>query len=86
VHCELQGPTAIYSVQRPKVWLDLDNPIDRNSYRFRLPGHCGIFTVEMNAIHFGCDLIESKPMGAYIIFLDSFGSIEGMKSIGMSNE
>jgi hypothetical protein len=50
---------------------------DRDSYRFRLPGHCGIFTAEMCAIHFASDLIESKPMGAYIILTDSFASIEG---------
>jgi hypothetical protein len=56
----------------------------RDSYRFRLPGHCGIFTVEMCAIHFACDLIESKPMGAYIILTDSLASIEGLKSIGIS--
>jgi hypothetical protein len=45
---------------------------DRDSYRFRLPGHCGIFTAEMCAIV--CDLIESKPMGAYIILTDSLAS------------
>jgi hypothetical protein len=38
---------------------------DRDSYRFRLPGHCSIFTAEMCTIHLACDLIESKPMGAY---------------------
>jgi hypothetical protein len=27
---------------------------DRDSYRFRLPGHCGIFTAEMCAIHYAC--------------------------------
>jgi hypothetical protein len=35
---------------------------DRDSYHFRLPGHCGIFTAETCVIHFACDLIESKPM------------------------
>jgi hypothetical protein len=33
---------------------------DRDSYRFKLPGHCGIFTAEMCAIHFANDLIESS--------------------------
>jgi hypothetical protein len=58
---------------------------DRDSYRFRLPGHCGIFTAEMCAIHIG-DLIESKPMGvgAHIILKDSLASIEGLKSTGIS--
>jgi hypothetical protein len=33
----------------------------RNSYRFRLPGlDTVIFTTKMCAIHFACDLIESK--------------------------
>jgi hypothetical protein len=49
---------------------------DRGSYRFRLPGHCGIFTAEMCAIHFACDLIESKPVGVYIILTDSLACIE----------
>jgi hypothetical protein len=57
---------------------------DRDSYRLRLPGHCGIFTAEMCAIHFACDLIESGLMGAYIVFTDSPASIEGLKSIGIS--
>jgi hypothetical protein len=56
----------------------------RDSYRFRLPGHCGIFTAEMGAIHFACDLIESKPMGAYSILTDSRASIKGLKSTGIS--
>jgi hypothetical protein len=38
----------------------------------------------MCAIHFACDLIESKPMGAYIILTDSLASIEGLKSTGIS--
>jgi hypothetical protein len=53
---------------------------DRDSFRFRLPGHCSIFTAEKCAIHFACDLIGSKPMGAYIILTDSLASIEGLKS------
>jgi ribonuclease HI len=38
----------------------------------------------MCAIHVACDLIESKPMGAYIILTDSLASIEGLKSSGLS--
>jgi hypothetical protein len=38
----------------------------------------------MCAIHFACDLIESKPMGAYIILTDSLASIEGLTSTGIS--
>jgi ribonuclease HI len=38
----------------------------------------------MCAINFACDLIESKPMGAYIILTDSLASIEGLKSTGIS--
>jgi hypothetical protein len=53
---------------------------DRDSYRFRLPGHCGIFTAEMCAITFICYLIEPETMGAYIILTDSLASIEGLKS------
>jgi hypothetical protein len=55
-----------------------------DSYRLRLPGHCGIFNAEMCAIHFACDLIEFKPMGAYIILTYGLASIEGMKSTGIS--
>jgi hypothetical protein len=29
-----------------------DRGFDRDSYRFRLPGHCGIFTAEMCNLHF----------------------------------
>jgi hypothetical protein len=63
---ELQGPTAIYTDGSKteglvEIGIFLD---DRYSYRLRLPGHCSIFTAEMCAIHFACDLIESKPMGA----------------------
>jgi hypothetical protein len=83
---ELQGPTLIYfdgskteGLVGIGIFLD-----DRDSYRFRLPEHCGIFTSEMCAIHFACDLIESKPMGAYIILTDSLASIEGLKSTGIS--
>jgi hypothetical protein len=83
---ELQGPTSIY-IDGSKteglvgIGICLD---DRDSYRFRLPEHCGIFTSEMCAIHLACDLIESKPMGAYIILTDSLASIEGLKSTGIS--
>jgi hypothetical protein len=60
---ELQRPTAIY-IDGSKtegsvgfgIFLD-----DMDSYRFRLPGHCGIFNAEMCVIHFACDLIEFKP-------------------------
>jgi hypothetical protein len=38
----------------------------------------GAFTAEMYAIHFVCELIESKPIGAYIILSDSYASIEGL--------
>jgi ribonuclease HI len=58
---------------------------DRDSYRLDcLHGHCSVFTAEMCAIHFACDLIESKPMGAYIILTNSLASIEGLKSTGIS--
>jgi hypothetical protein len=63
------------------VGINLD---DRDSYRFRLPGHCGSFIAEMYAIFFACDLIESKPMGEHIILIDSLASIEGLKSTGIS--
>jgi ribonuclease HI len=83
---ELQGPTAIYTdgskiegLVGIGIFLD-----DRDSYRFRLPGHCSIFTAEMCAIHFACDLIESKPMGFSRILTDSLASIEGLKSTGIS--
>jgi hypothetical protein len=83
---ELQRPTAIY-IDGSKtegsvgfgIFLD-----DMDSYRFRWPGHCGIFNAEMCAIHFACDLIEFKPMGAYIILTDGLASIEGLKSTGIS--
>jgi hypothetical protein len=37
---------SIPTFQRPKVWWELHGIFlnDRDSYRFRLPGHCGIFT------------------------------------------
>jgi hypothetical protein len=85
---ELQGPTAIYTDADGSkteglvgIGIFLD---DSDSYRFRLPGHCGIFTDEMCSIHYACDLIESKPMGAYIILTDSLASTEGLKSTGIS--
>jgi hypothetical protein len=61
---ELQGPTTIYidgskSEDLVGFGIFLD---DRDSYRLRLPGHCGIFTAEMCAIHFACDFIEFKPI------------------------
>jgi hypothetical protein len=83
---ELQRPTAIYTdgsktedLVGIRIFLD-----DRDSYRFRFtPGHCSIFTAEMCAIHFPCDLIKSKQ-GAYIILTDSLASIGGLKSTGIS--
>jgi hypothetical protein len=73
---ELQGPTAIYTDGSKTeglvgIWIFLD---DGDSYRFRLPRHCGILTAEMCAIHFSCDLIESKPVSAYIILTASLAS------------
>jgi hypothetical protein len=58
---KLRGPSAIYTDGSKikglvEIGIFLD---DRDSYRFRLPGHCGVFTAEMWAIHFACDLIES---------------------------
>jgi hypothetical protein len=50
---ELRGPT-IYSDGSKTEGLV------RIVYRFSLPGHCGIFTAEMCAIHFACDLIKSN--------------------------
>jgi hypothetical protein len=53
---ELQEPITIYTdgsmtegLVGIGIFLD-----DRDSYRFRLRGHCGIFTAEMCAIHFAC--------------------------------
>jgi hypothetical protein len=60
---ELQGPTAIYTDGSKTDGLVGIGIFLDDRYRFKLPGHCGIFTAEMYA----CDLIESKPMGAYII-------------------
>jgi hypothetical protein len=82
---KLQRPTAIYNdgsksegLVRIEIFLD-----DKDSYRFRLPGHCGIFTDEMCTIHFAYDLMESKPMGAYIILTDSLAAIKGLKPTGI---
>jgi hypothetical protein len=57
---KLQEPTAIYTDGLKTeglvgfgMFLD-----DKDSNRCRLPGHCGIFTAEMCAIHFACNLIE----------------------------
>jgi hypothetical protein len=84
---EVLGVPAIYTdgsktkgLVRIGVFLDY-----RDSYRFRLHRHCGIVTAEMCAIHFSCDLIESKPMGAYIILTDTLASIEGLKTTGISH-
>jgi hypothetical protein len=51
---ELQAPTVIYTDDSKTkglvgIGIFLD---DRDSYRFRLPGHGGIFTAEICAIHF----------------------------------
>jgi ribonuclease HI len=83
---ELQRPTTIYTNESKNegligIGIFLD---DRDSCRLRLPGHCRIFNAEMCAIHFAFDLIESKPMGAYIILTDSLASIEELKSTGIS--
>jgi N-acyl-L-homoserine lactone synthetase len=44
---ELQGPQP--PVQRPRVWSNMGYFMDdRSSYRFRLPGNCGIFTEILN--------------------------------------
>jgi hypothetical protein len=56
---ELQGPTVSYTNGSKteglvKIGIFLH---DRDSYRIGLPGHCGIFTAEMCAIHFVCGLI-----------------------------
>jgi hypothetical protein len=59
---ELQGPTAIYT-DGSKIGglVGFGKFLDkRESYRFRLPRQCGIFTAEMSTIHFACDLIESE--------------------------
>jgi hypothetical protein len=71
---ELQEPTD-GSKTEGLFWIGIFLD-DGDSYRFRLPGHCGI--------HFACDFIESKPVGAYIILTDSLASIEGLKSTGIS--
>jgi hypothetical protein len=79
---ELQGPTDGSKTEGLVgfgIFLD-----DRYSYCFRLPGHCGIFTAEMCAFHFACNLFESKPMGAYIILTESLASIEGLRLSGIS--
>jgi hypothetical protein len=78
---EPQGPTAFYTESLAGIGVFLD---DRDSYRFGLRGHYGIFTADMCAIHFACDLIESKPVGAYIILTDSLAYIEGLQSTGIS--
>jgi ribonuclease HI len=82
---ELQVPTTIYTDgSKTEGLVGIGIFLDyRDSYRFRLPGHCGIFTAEMCAIHSSCDLIESKEVGAYIILTDSLASIEGLKSTGI---
>jgi hypothetical protein len=59
---------------------------DRDSYWFRLPGHCGILTAEMCAIQFACNLTESQPVGAYTLFsrIALPIHIERLKSTGVS--
>jgi hypothetical protein len=83
---ELQGPTSIYTdVSKTEGLVGIGIFLDaRDSYRFSLPGHCGIFTAEMCVIHFVYDLIESKQMGAFIILTDSLSSIEELKPTGIS--
>jgi hypothetical protein len=83
---ELQRPTAINTDgSKTEILVGFGRLLDdTHSYRFRLPGHCGIFTAEMCAIHFACNLIESKPMGAYIILTYIHVSIEGLKLTGIS--
>jgi hypothetical protein len=51
---ELQATTAIYTDDSKTKSLVGNGKFleDRDSYRFRLPGHGGIFTAEMCAIHF----------------------------------
>jgi hypothetical protein len=66
---ELQKLTTIYTEGSNTegfvefgIFLD-----DRDSLCLILPEPCDIFTAEMCAIHFACDVIESKPMHAYIV-------------------
>jgi hypothetical protein len=66
---ELQSTTAIYTDGSKTeglvgIGILLD---DKGSYRLRLPGHCGIFTAEICAIHFACNLIESKPIAVPLL-------------------
>jgi hypothetical protein len=68
---ELQGATVIYTDGSKTedlvgIGIFLD---DNDSYRFRLPRNCGIFTAEMCAIHSACNLTESKLIGAEIALL-----------------
>jgi hypothetical protein len=80
---KLQEPIAIYTDGSKSKGLVGFGIYDRDSYRFRLSGHCRIFTVGMCANHFACDLIESKPIGSYIILTDSLASILALKSTGV---
>jgi hypothetical protein len=66
---KLQGPTVIDTDSSNteglvgiRIFLD-----DRDPYHFRLSEHCGIFTADMCAIHYACDLIGYPPMSTYII-------------------
>jgi hypothetical protein len=77
-------PPPIPTVQRPRVWSELGYFWMTGTRTVLNCLDTGIFTAEMCAIHFACDLIESKPMGAYIILTDALASIEGLKSSGMS--
>jgi hypothetical protein len=83
---KLQGPPAIHTngsktdyLVGIRIFLDA-----RDSYRLSLLGHCGIVTADMCAIHFACDLIESKMIGANIFLTGSLASIEELKSTGIS--
>jgi hypothetical protein len=53
---------SLFPINAPRLLCEVQERIgiflkDRDSYRFRLPGHCSIFTAEMCAIHFACGLI-----------------------------
>jgi hypothetical protein len=72
---ELPGPIAIYTDDGSKT----ENLVRFGVFLFRFPEHCGIFTAEIYDINLACDFIKSKPMG-----VDSFASIERLKSTGMS--
>jgi hypothetical protein len=56
----------------------------RDSHRFKLPGHCGIFTAEMCAIHFAYDLIESSYK-MRTLFLQIAWILPGLRSTYLTN-